>query len=234
CGRARYKTGRRPASLLRGLPDPVAGLLAAGPLGEGASRSVRGPWRRTPMAKAKTKPETPIGGPTRTAAVEASPRSVVTVVPAVDDPLRPPGEARVAPEPEGPYEQAVVAGEELRRRPYEASSTVQILRQHAKDRMTVWERIDVLQDPGTRPSVLYQNWGRDLDGASLVTAVIKIRGRDVALYGHDFTVRAGSMDATNGRKLANLIYLAGQRGIPLIGMNDSAGAFIPAGVGGLD
>ena len=28
--------------------------------------------------------------------------------------------------------------------------------------------------------------------------------------------------------------LAGERGIPLIGMNDSAGAFVPAGVGGLD
>jgi acetyl-CoA carboxylase carboxyltransferase component len=42
------------------------------------------------------------------------------------------------------------------------------------------------------------------------------------------------MDATNGRKLANLIYLAGDRGIPCVGMNDSAGAFIPAGIGGLD
>jgi acetyl-CoA carboxylase carboxyltransferase component len=31
-----------------------------------------------------------------------------------------------------------------------------------------------------------------------------VNGRDVAFYGHDFTVRAGSMDATNGRKLANL------------------------------
>src|SRR5262245_34701039 len=186
------------------------------------------------MAKAKTKPETPIEGPARAVGVEASPRSVVSVVPAVDDPLRPAAEARVAPEPEGPYEQAVLAGEELRRRPYAASSTVQILRQHAKDRMTVWERIDVLHDKNSHATVLYQNWGPNLDGASIVTAVIKIRGRDVALYGHDFTVRAGSMDATNGRKLANLIYLAGKRGIPLIGMNDSAGAFVPAGVGGLD
>jgi acetyl-CoA carboxylase carboxyltransferase component len=42
------------------------------------------------------------------------------------------------------------------------------------------------------------------------------------------------MDATNGAKLARLIYLAAERGIPLIGMNDSAGAFVPAGVGGLD
>jgi acetyl-CoA carboxylase carboxyltransferase component len=139
-----------------------------------------------------------------------------------------------APASGGPYDQALIQGDELRRRPFAAAGTLQMLRQHAKGRMTVWERIDVLQDKGSQPAILYQNWGRNLDGASIVTAVVKIRGRDVALYGHDFTVRAGSMDATNGRKLANLIYLAAQRGIPLIGMNDSAGAFVPAGVGGLD
>jgi acetyl-CoA carboxylase carboxyltransferase component len=42
------------------------------------------------------------------------------------------------------------------------------------------------------------------------------------------------MDATNGKKLARLFELAGKRKIPLVGMNDSAGAFVPAGVGGLD
>ena len=42
------------------------------------------------------------------------------------------------------------------------------------------------------------------------------------------------MDATNGAKLARLILMAGRHGIPLIGMNDSAGAYVPAGVGGLD
>ena len=84
------------------------------------------------------------------------------------------------------------------------------------------------------PHVLYQNWGPNLDGASLVTAIIQIDGRDVAIYGHDFTVRAGSMDATNGKKLARLFELAAKRKIPLVGLNDSAGAYIPAGVGGLD
>jgi acetyl-CoA carboxylase carboxyltransferase component len=154
------------------------------------------------------------------------------VVPTLDDPL---AESAAPPSPPDTlYDQVLREGDELRRKPYTAASTMQILRQHAKGRMTVWERIEVLQDSGTQPSVLYQNWGKNLDGASIVTAVVKIRGRDVALYGHDFTVRAGSMDATNGRKLANLIYLAGNRGIPLIGMNDSAGAFVPAGVGGLD
>ena len=171
----------------------------------------------------------------KTVAPDVTPRSPA-VTPRLDDPLAEPTAAGAdAPAPAGnPYDEALRAGEELRRRPYAAAGTLQILRQHAKDRMTVWERIAVLQDAGTQPTVLYQNWGKNLDGASLVTAIVAIRGREVALYGHDFTVRAGSMDATNGRKLANLIYLAGERGIPLIGMNDSAGAFVPAGIGGLD
>lgn len=160
-------------------------------------------------------------------------QEVHVLPPSLDNPLQ-----DQAPSPDqtalGLYEEALQQGEELRRKPFTAAGTLQIIRQHAKGRMTVWERIDVLQDRGVQPMILYQNWGKNLDGASIVTAILKIRGRDVALYGHDFTVRAGSMDATNGRKLANLIYLAGNRGIPLIGMNDSAGAYVPAGVGGLD
>jgi acetyl-CoA carboxylase carboxyltransferase component len=160
--------------------------------------------------------------------------TVTPVTPALDDPLATGDGAPGTGQPAGPYDQALAAGEELRRKPYVAATTVQTIRQHTKDRMTVWERIAVLQDPDTTPTVLYQNWGPNLDGASIVTAIVKIGGRDVALYGHDFTIRAGSMDATNGRKLANLIYLAGDRGIPCVGMNDSAGAFVPAGIGGLD
>ncbi len=135
---------------------------------------------------------------------------------------------------EGPYDTALREGEQLRARPRTAAGPVQTGRQHAKRRMTVWERMDVVRDSGTEPTILYQNWGPNLDGASLVTAVVQIEGREVALYGHDFTLRAGSMDATNGTKLANLIRLAGRQGMPLIGMNDSAGAFVPAGIGGLD
>ncbi|MGB1061047.1 MAG: acyl-CoA carboxylase subunit beta, partial [Ketobacter sp.] len=144
------------------------------------------------------------------------------------------------------YEESLKEGWEIMQRPETAAGVKAIEKQHLKKRMTVWERIRVLTDKD--PIVLYQNWGKNLDGASIVTdivltepglstivtAIVNIEGRDVALYGHDFTVRAGSMDATNGRKLASLIKMAGERGIPLIGMNDSAGAFVPAGVGGLD
>mgnify|MGYP000494544516 CR=1 FL=1 len=133
---------------------------------------------------------------------------------------------------QGCYEATLERGRELQQRPYVAAGIQSIQRQHQKKRMTIWERIRCLAD--AEPHVLYQNWGPNLDGASLVTAVIQIDGRDVAIYGHDFTVRAGSMDATNGRKLAKLFELAAKRKIPLVGLNDSAGAYIPAGVGGLD
>ena len=88
-------------------------------------------------------------------------------------------------------------GAALRALPFHAAGEANRQRQHLKDRMTVWERIRFFMDED--PHVLYQNWGPNLDGASLVTAIISIDGRDVVVYGHDFTVRAGSMDATNGK-----------------------------------
>lgn len=160
-----------------------------------------------------------------------------TLIASLDNPFaenkerefRVPGQ--IASEP-GLYEEALKAGWDLQQRPHQTAGVKNIQRQHQKKRMTIWERIRYLSDEP--PTVLYQNWGPNLDGASLVTAIIKVNGRDVALYGHDFTVRAGSMDATNGAKLARLFELAAKQRIPVVGINDSAGAFIPAGVGGLD
>jgi acetyl-CoA carboxylase carboxyltransferase component len=148
----------------------------------------------------------------------------------LDDPLRPP-----PPRPEdakNAYDRALLEGAELIAKPRAGGGTTRVRVQHAKGRMTVWERLRVLTD--SDPEILWQNWGRALDGASIITGIMQVRGRDVAVYGHDFTVRAGAMDATNGNKLARLINLAAERGIPLLGLNDSAGAFVPAGVGGLD
>ena len=132
----------------------------------------------------------------------------------------------------GAYDDALELGTDLKQRPVVGGGPDRIRVQHMKQRMTVFERIKVLTDK--EPNFMWENWGPNLDGASIVTGILDIGGRDVAVYGHDFTLRAGSMDATNGAKLARLIYMAGERGIPLIGMNDSAGAFVPAGVGGLD
>jgi len=142
------------------------------------------------------------------------------------------GSNGVASEQPSVYEASLEMADELLARPIIGGGPSRVRVQHSKHRMTVWERIKALTD--REPMILWRNWGPELDGASIVTGILDIDGRDVAVYGHDFTVRAGSMDATNGAKLARLIYMAGEKGIPLIGMNDSAGAFVPAGVGGLD
>jgi methylmalonyl-CoA decarboxylase subunit alpha len=151
----------------------------------------------------------------------------------LDDPFARESESTsAAPVRRSPYDDAIALGKELLELPKQGGGLARVRVQHAKGRMTVFERIRVLTD--REPNILWQNWGKGLDGASIVTGILSIAGRDVAVYGHDFTLRAGSMDATNGAKLARLIYMAAERGIPLIGMNDSAGAFVPAGVGGLD
>ena len=129
----------------------------------------------------------------------------------------------------GVYEEAMRTGYDLIQRPIKSVNIEQIEKQHLKKRMTVWERIRVLTEK--EPNILFQNWGKNLDGATLVTGILKIGGGDVAVYGHDFTVSAGSMDATNGNKLARLFRMAGKNGIPLIGMNDSGGAYVPAEIG---
>ncbi len=162
----------------------------------------------------------------RTRKADAAPQDV-----RLDNPFE--AGRRAAPPPSRTdYDRAVARGEELLRKPLELGGRARILQQHAKGRMTVLERVRVLSDK--EPNLLFQNWGQHLDGASILTAIVDIGGRDVAVYGHDFTQRAGSMDATNGMKLAKLLYLAAENGIPVIGLNDSAGAFVPAGVGGLD
>lgn len=150
----------------------------------------------------------------------------------LDNPLAASPASSAIDAPSGIYDDALALGRELLERPGKGGGRDRVRVQHAKNRMTVWERIEVLTD--SEPNLTFQNWGPGLDGASIVTGILNIGGRDVAVYGHDFTLRAGSMDATNGAKLARLIYMAAERGIPLIGMNDSAGAFVPAGVGGLD
>ena len=91
----------------------------------------------------------------------------------------------------GAYDKALALGEDLIERPIVGGGPARVRVQHSKDRMTVWERIKVLTEK--EPMILYRNWGPELDGASIVTGILDIDGRDVAVYGHDFTVRAGSM-----------------------------------------
>ncbi|HEU4429902.1 MAG TPA: acetyl-CoA carboxylase carboxyltransferase subunit, partial [Myxococcota bacterium] len=79
------------------------------------------------------------------------------------------------------YEEALALGRELVERPTRGGGLARVRVQHAKNRMTVFERIKVLTDK--EPNLMWQNWGKGLDGAAIVTGILSIAGRDVAVYG---------------------------------------------------
>jgi propionyl-CoA carboxylase beta chain len=113
--------------------------------------------------------------------------------------------------------------------------------QHAKGKRTARERIACLLDEGTfqeidpymaqRPS----DFGMDAasarhPGDSVVVGFGKIDGRKVAVYAQDFTVHGGSFSEVQGQKVAKIMDLALDSGVPVIGLNDSVGARIQEGV----
>jgi hypothetical protein len=54
------------------------------------------------------------------------------------------------------YDAALAMGEELMTRPLRGGGPDRVRTQHAKNRMTVWERIKVLTD--REPTILWRNW----------------------------------------------------------------------------
>ena len=114
-----------------------------------------------------------------------------------------------------------------------------IARQHAKGKQTARERIAALLDDDTFVEigmfVTHHATGFGLEashpwGDGVVTGSGTIDGRPVYVFAQDFTVLGGSVGVAHGRKIARVMDLAYQNGVPLIGLNDSGGARIQEGV----
>ena len=80
----------------------------------------------------------------------------------------------------GLYESTLRSAHDFLDRPRAAAGALNIEKQHLNKRMTIWERIEVLAERETEPTILFHNRGLSLDGASLVIGSIKINVRDVA------------------------------------------------------
>src|ERR671931_523999 len=115
-------------------------------------------------------------------------------------------------------------------------------RQHAQDKLTARERLDLLIDPGTwtelgihgRPHFSQRAMeGKAAPADGVITGYGKVDGRLVAVCAYDFTVMAGSMGMTGELKVARLRELALQKRIPFVWMLDSAGARIQEAAGSL-
>jgi len=117
-----------------------------------------------------------------------------------------------------------------------------IERQHAAEKLTARERLDLLIDAGSftelgihaRPHFSQKSMeGKDAPADGVVTGYGKVDGRLVAVCAYDFTVMAGSMGMSGELKVTRLRELALQKRIPFIWLLDSAGARIQEAAGSL-
>ena len=124
-----------------------------------------------------------------------------------------------------------------------AGGEVAIARHQAKGKMTARERVEYLLDEGSFQELDMLNRhvasGMGLEDSrpytdGVITGFGKIDGRSVCVYSQDFTVFGGAVGETHGEKIHKVMDLALTMGLPIIGLNDGAGARIQEGVAGLN
>lgn len=115
--------------------------------------------------------------------------------------------------------------------------------QHKKRKLTVWERLNYLFDPGSFQEVgslvesRFTDFGMDkkkLPGDGVVTGFGTINGVPVYVAAEDFTVMGGTYGEYHSRKIVRIMDMAFQSKAPFITINDSGGARIEEGISGLD
>jgi len=128
---------------------------------------------------------------------------------------------------------------EWREKIKQAGGAKRIEVQHAKGKLAARERILRLLDEGSFQEIdayvthRHSDFGMDEQrhpGDSVVVGFGKIGGRVVCLYAQDFTVLGGSFSEVQGQKVAKIMDVALDAGVPVIGLNDSVGARIQEGV----
>ena len=129
--------------------------------------------------------------------------------------------------------------DELNRQAELGGGLERIKKHHSTGRKTARERVELLLDPGTFTELdkfvvnRSHDFGSEKEkilGDGMVTGYGKIDGRLVYVHAQDFTVFGGSMSRTNADKVVKVMDLAIKMGAPVIGLNDSGGARIQAGV----
>jgi 3-methylcrotonyl-CoA carboxylase beta subunit len=109
-------------------------------------------------------------------------------------------------------------------------------RVHKKGKLTTWERIDLLKDPGTKifPVGTFVNYGlefgdppRTSPGAGLVTAFVKVCGRHTVVIANDNTVASGSWWPQTPEKIIRAQEIALRLKVPVIYLIDCSGLNLP-------
>ncbi|MDP9442285.1 MAG: acyl-CoA carboxylase subunit beta [Actinomycetota bacterium] len=118
-----------------------------------------------------------------------------------------------------------------------AGSEGAVQRQHDRGKMTARERIDHLLDAGSfqELDMLARHRAGDAlkdrpytDG--VITGFGTVDGRKVCIFSQDFTVFGGALGEVFAEKIHKVMDLSSSLGVPIIGLNDGAGARIQEGV----
>ena len=106
--------------------------------------------------------------------------------------------------------------------------------QHAKKRLTVRERLDLLLDKGSQFVELglwaaYEMYGEygGAPGAGVVTGLGRVCGRLCMIIANDATVKAGAFFPMTAKKVLRAQNIALENRIPTLYLVDSAGVFLP-------
>ena len=123
-----------------------------------------------------------------------------------------------------------------------AGGEAAIERHQAKGKMTARERIEYLfdEDSFQELDMLARHGasGMGLEDSrpytdGVITGFGTIDGRKVCVFSQDFTVFGGALGESHGEKIQKIMDMATTMGLPIVGLNDGAGARIQEGVAAL-
>ena len=108
-------------------------------------------------------------------------------------------------------------------------------RVHKKGKLTAWERIERLKDPGTKvfPINTFVNHGREFEGgkaspgAGVVTCFVRVHDRYTVVIANDNTVASGAWWPLTPEKIERAQEIARRLRLPVVYLVDCSGLFLP-------
>ncbi len=128
---------------------------------------------------------------------------------------------------------------ERREQALHAGSARAVEKHHSKGKMTARERIEYLLDDASFQELdmlaRHRAHGMGLEENrpftdGVITGFGTVAGRRVCVFSQDFTVFGGALGEVFAEKIHKVMDLASSIGVPMIGLNDGAGARIQEGV----
>jgi len=114
----------------------------------------------------------------------------------------------------------------------EAGGAKKLQKLHEQGKLSARERVELLRDPDSSTLevgllVAYDQYDGQAPAAGVVTAVIRVHGREVVVVANDPTVKAGSWWPETIKKILRAQEIAMRCRVPIVYLVDSAGVNLP-------